>query len=235
MVAENRERTKPCRCCDISKDRGGLRDVTRRFGNVVATKEEKVRFSGEEERQSAVYIRRTNHRTQVCIGDESNAQPRRRLHTGRNTDLDPLQDGPIRRFMSRSMTYARNCDDGTSRHRRPAAEPRRSGETEGPQRPTPAMQPRLDGGQAKRGSGGLIPIGDLLDHPALPLVNNQANLVLQCGEHVGFRDGADDLAFAEDDTLAIPRGKTDIGVTGFTGSVDNAAHHRDADRLRSPS
>src|SRR5215212_8682530 len=93
------------------------------------------------------------------------------------------------------------------------------------------MEPRLDGSESEGWASGLISIGDILDHAAAALIDHQSNLALQGREHVGFRDGADDLPFAEDDALAIPGGKSNIGVTRFAGSIDNTPHHRDSDRL----
>ena len=104
MVAENRQRAKPCRACDITKDGRGLGDVARRLRDVVATEEEKVGVSSEEERQSAVNVRRADRRTQMGIGDESYAQPRRCLDAGRDSDLNPLQDGSVAAPVSSPVT-----------------------------------------------------------------------------------------------------------------------------------
>src|SRR5205823_10362608 len=48
-------------------------------------------------------------------------------------------------------------------------------------------------------------------------------------EELIFGDGFDDFAFAEDDATAFAACQPDIGVAGFAGAVDDAAHDGDVD------
>jgi hypothetical protein len=76
------------------------------------------------------------------IGDEANAQPRWDLHAAGEANVDSLQDGPVGRFMSRAVTYARDGDDSTSRHR---------GATEGDAGPPSMAVPRGRHPRCRRG------------------------------------------------------------------------------------
>lgn len=46
----------------------------------------------------------------------------------------------------------------------------------------------------------------------------------------GLGHGLDDLALDEDLALAVAAGHTEVGLTGFTGTIDDAAHDGDAQR-----
>src|SRR6266571_7765846 len=48
-------------------------------------------------------------------------------------------------------------------------------------------------------------------------------------EELIFGDGFDDFAFAEDDAAAFAASQPDIGIAGFAGAVDDAAHDGDVD------
>jgi hypothetical protein len=52
----------------------------------------------------------------MSIGDETNSQSRRCLEARRDADLDALQDGPVGRIVSRSMSRCRDRYQGSGRH-----------------------------------------------------------------------------------------------------------------------
>ena len=55
----------------------------------------------------------------MSISDEANPQARRRFDARRDADLYPLQDGPVGRVMSRSMTRRGERSESSGRHRHP--------------------------------------------------------------------------------------------------------------------
>src|SRR5207248_3254888 len=58
----------------------------------------------------------------------------------------------------------------------------------------------------------------------------QARYLFEHGiEELIFGDGFDDFAFAEDDATAFAACQPDIGVAGFAGAVDDAAHDSNVD------
>src|SRR5712692_7270076 len=55
------------------------------------------------------------------------------------------------------------------------------------------------------------------------------NLFEQGVDHFALLDVADDFAALENDALTVAGGHSDVGLAGFTGTVDHAAQHADLD------